>query len=109
MKQCSVSSLGTGTGEQNERVAVRDVAAQAAAARDQTVGVRTLPAPAHRPLPGHIVTSIAETLAQHGQAMTLEAGDTTARPNALHELSKRRGTYGRVLILPLGPGADLGR
>jgi LacI family transcriptional regulator len=125
MKQYSVSSLGTGTGEQAERVAVRAVAAEAglsiatvsrvldsggnAAPRTRErvrevvdrLGDRA-PEPRRRQqLPGtrppvfvrcpylltdyfgHIVTSIAETLAQHGQAMVLEAGDAVVCSNAL--------------------------
>ena len=56
---------------------------------------------------GHIVTSIVETLAQHGQAMVLEAGDAMVRSNALRELPKRRAIFGIVLILPSEPRADL--
>jgi hypothetical protein len=115
MKQYSVSSLGTGTGEQTEWVTVRAVAAEAGLSiatvsrvlngggnvaprtrkrvrevvdrpgdcapeprrRQQLPGTRP---PAFVRCPylltdyfGHIVTSIAETLAQHGQAMVLEA------------------------------------
>src|SRR5690242_7164720 len=35
---------------------------------------------------GHIVTSIAETLAQHGHGMLLEAGDATVRSTTVREL-----------------------
>src|ERR1700689_178681 len=35
---------------------------------------------------GYIVTSIAETLALHGQCMLLDAGDAVARSSAVREL-----------------------
>jgi LacI family transcriptional regulator len=56
---------------------------------------------------GHIVTSIAETLALHGQSMVLDAGDAVARSSAVRELPRRRDAYGAVLILPPEPRADL--
>jgi LacI family transcriptional regulator len=56
---------------------------------------------------GHIVTSIAETLALHGQTMLLDAGDAVVSSNAVRELARRRDVYGAVLILPPEPGADL--
>ena len=56
---------------------------------------------------GHIVTSIAETLALHGQSMLLDAGDAVMRSSALRDLPKRRDAYGAVLILPPEPRADL--
>jgi LacI family transcriptional regulator len=56
---------------------------------------------------GHIVTSIAESLAQHGQGMVLDAGDAVVRSPAVRELSRRRDTYGAVLILPPEPRADI--
>ena len=39
---------------------------------------------------GHIVTSIAETLALHGQSMLLDAGDAVVRSTAVRELPRRR-------------------
>jgi LacI family transcriptional regulator len=56
---------------------------------------------------GHIVTSIAETLALHGQSMLLDAGDAVVRSSAVRELPRRRGVHGAVLILPPEPRADL--
>jgi LacI family transcriptional regulator len=56
---------------------------------------------------GHIVTSIAETLALHGQSMLLDAGDTVVRSAAVRELPRRADAYGAVLILPPEPRADL--
>ena len=56
---------------------------------------------------GHIVTSVAETLALHGQGMLLDAGDTVVRSNALRDLPQRRDTRGAVLILPPESRADL--
>src|ERR1700733_903943 len=56
---------------------------------------------------GHIVTSIAETLALHGQSMLLDAGDAVVRSTAVRELPRRRGVQGAVLILPPEPRAEL--
>jgi LacI family transcriptional regulator len=56
---------------------------------------------------GHIVTSIAETLALHGQSMLLDAGDAVVRSAAVRELPRRADAYGAVLILPPEPRADL--
>jgi LacI family transcriptional regulator len=56
---------------------------------------------------GHIVTSVAETLALHGQGMLLDAGDAVVGSAAVRELPRRRDAYGAVLILPPEPGADL--
>jgi LacI family transcriptional regulator len=56
---------------------------------------------------GHIVTSIAETLALHGQSMLLDAGNAVMRSNALRDLPQRRDTHGAVLILPPEPRSDL--
>src|ERR1700678_1805705 len=39
---------------------------------------------------GHIVPSIAETLALHEQSMLLDAGDAVVRSTALRELPRRR-------------------
>jgi LacI family transcriptional regulator len=56
---------------------------------------------------GHIVTSIAETLALHGQRMLLDAGDAVAKSTAVRELPRRRDTNGAILILPPEPRAEL--
>jgi LacI family transcriptional regulator len=56
---------------------------------------------------GHIVTSIAETLALHGQSMLLDAGDAVVKSAALRELPHRGDAYGALLILPPEPRADL--
>jgi LacI family transcriptional regulator len=56
---------------------------------------------------GLIVTSIAETLAVHGQSMLLDAGDAVVKSAALRELPRRGDAYGALLILPPEPGADL--
>jgi LacI family transcriptional regulator len=56
---------------------------------------------------GHIVTSIAETLALHGKSMLLDAGNAVVRSTAVRELPRRRDAYGAVLILPPESRADL--
>jgi LacI family transcriptional regulator len=56
---------------------------------------------------GHIVTSIAESLALHGQGMLLDAGDAVVRSTVVRELPRRRDACGAVLILPPEPSADL--
>ena len=56
---------------------------------------------------GHIVTSIAETLAAHGQSMLLDAGDAVIKSAVVRELPRRGDVYGAVLILPPEPRADL--
>jgi LacI family transcriptional regulator len=56
---------------------------------------------------GHIVTSIAETLALHGQSMLLDAGDAVVKSPVVRELPRRRDAYGAVLILPPEPRAEL--
>jgi LacI family transcriptional regulator len=56
---------------------------------------------------GHIVTSIGETLALHGQAMLLDAGDAVVKSTVVRELPRRREMYGAILILPPEPRADL--
>jgi LacI family transcriptional regulator len=56
---------------------------------------------------GHIVTSIAESLAQHGQGMLLDAGDAVAGSAVVRELPRRHDAQGAILILPPEPGADL--
>jgi LacI family transcriptional regulator len=56
---------------------------------------------------GHIVTSIAETLALHGQHMLLDAGDSVVTSGVVRALPRRGDAYGAVLILPPEPRADL--
>jgi LacI family transcriptional regulator len=56
---------------------------------------------------GHIVTSIAETLALHGQRMLLDAGDAVVTSSVVRALPRRGDAYGAVLILPPEPHADL--
>jgi LacI family transcriptional regulator len=56
---------------------------------------------------GHIVTSIAETLAQHGQSMLLDAGDAVVGSAVVRGLPRRRDVRGAVLILPPESRADL--
>jgi len=57
---------------------------------------------------GHIVTSIAESLALHGQRMLLDAGDAVVRSTVLRDLPRRRrDASGAILILPPEPSADL--
>ncbi len=56
---------------------------------------------------GLIVTSIAETLALHGQSMLLDAGNAVVRSPAVRELPHRGNVFGAVLILPPESRADL--
>jgi LacI family transcriptional regulator len=56
---------------------------------------------------GYIVTSIAETLALHGQSMLLDAGDAVVKSTVVRELPRRRQVRGAVLILPPESRADL--
>ena len=56
---------------------------------------------------GHIVTSIAETLALHGQSMLLDAGDAVVKSAVVRELPGRGDVYGALLILPPEPSTDL--
>ncbi len=56
---------------------------------------------------GHIVTSIAETLALHDQSMLLDAGDAVVKSAVVRELPRRGDAYGAVLILPPESHADL--
>ena len=56
---------------------------------------------------GLIVTSIAETLALHGQSMMLDAGKAVVRSTVVRELPQRSDAYGAVLILPPEPRAEL--
>jgi LacI family transcriptional regulator len=56
---------------------------------------------------GHIVTSVAETLALHGRGMLLDAGTAVVESAVVRDLPRRRDAYGAVLILPPEPHADL--
>ncbi|HEV2372353.1 MAG TPA: LacI family DNA-binding transcriptional regulator [Streptosporangiaceae bacterium] len=56
---------------------------------------------------GHIVTSIAETLALYEQRMLLDAGNAVVRSTVVRELPRRGDAFGAVLILPPEPRADL--
>jgi LacI family transcriptional regulator len=56
---------------------------------------------------GHIVTSVAETLALHGQGMLLDVGTAVVGSAVVRELPRHRDVYGAVLILPPEPHADL--
>jgi len=56
---------------------------------------------------GHIVTSVAETLALHGRGMLLDAGTAVVESTVVRELPRRREARGAVLILPPEPQADL--
>jgi LacI family transcriptional regulator len=56
---------------------------------------------------GHIVTSIAESLALHGQGMLLDAGDAVVRSTVVRELPRRPDVYGAILILPPESHTDL--
>ena len=56
---------------------------------------------------GYIVTSIAETLALHGQSMLLDAGDAVVGSGVVRDLPRRSDAYGAVLILPPEPRTAL--
>jgi LacI family transcriptional regulator len=56
---------------------------------------------------GHIVTSIAESLALHGQGMLLDAGDAVVGSAVVRELPHRHDACGAILILPPEARADL--
>ena len=56
---------------------------------------------------GHIVTSVAETLALHGQEMILDVGDATLKSSVLRSLPARKDARGAVLILPPESRTDL--
>lgn len=56
---------------------------------------------------GHIVTSVAETLALHGQEMVLDAGEATLRSSVVRNLPARKDARGAVLILPPESRTDL--
>jgi len=56
---------------------------------------------------GLIVTSVAETLALHGWAVNLDAGEASQRATVLPALPSRPGTAGAIVILPPEPGEQL--
>ena len=58
---------------------------------------------------GLIVSSIAETLEQHGRQVVLSAGEAAAQDPVLTRLGSRRGVGGAILILPPEPSEDLVR
>src|SRR5579859_5520342 len=56
---------------------------------------------------GLIVSSVAETLALHGRAVVLDAGEAAQRATVLPSLPSRPGTEGAIVILPPEPGEQL--
>jgi LacI family transcriptional regulator len=56
---------------------------------------------------GLIVSSVAETLALHGRAVILDAGEASQQATVLPSLPSRPGTAGAVVILPPEPGEQL--
>ncbi|GAA1590222.1 LacI family DNA-binding transcriptional regulator [Kribbella karoonensis] len=58
---------------------------------------------------GLIVSSIAETLEQHGRQVVLNAGESVAHDPVLTRLASRRDVGGAILILPPEPSEDLVR
>ncbi|MFD7153259.1 LacI family DNA-binding transcriptional regulator [Kribbella sp. NPDC059898] len=58
---------------------------------------------------GLIVSSIAETLEQHGRQVVLSAGEATVRDPVLTRLASRRNIGGAILILPPEPSEELVR
>ena len=56
---------------------------------------------------GVIVTSVADTLALHGRALVLGAGESAHRADVLAALPQDRAIAGAVLILPPEPGEEL--
>jgi LacI family transcriptional regulator len=56
---------------------------------------------------GLIVSSIAETLALHGRAVVLDAGEAAQRATVLPSLPSRPGIDGAIVILPPEPSSDL--
>jgi len=56
---------------------------------------------------GLIVSSVAETLALHGRAVILDAGEASQRATVLPSLPSRPGTAGAIVILPPEPGEQL--
>lgn len=58
---------------------------------------------------GPIVTAVAETLAQRGRPVLLDAGDGVVNAPTLRSLPGRQDVAGAVLILPPEPEAELER
>ncbi|WP_427887343.1 LacI family DNA-binding transcriptional regulator [Kribbella sp. GL6] len=58
---------------------------------------------------GLIVSSIAETLEQHGRQVVLNAGEAAVQDPVLTRLASRRDIGGAILILPPEPSEDLVR
>jgi LacI family transcriptional regulator len=56
---------------------------------------------------GLIVSSVAETLARHGRAVVLDAGEAAQHAPVLPSLPSRPGTAGAIVILPPEPGEQL--
>ena len=56
---------------------------------------------------GLIVSSVAETLALHGRAVLLDAGEASQQATVLPSLPSRPGTEGAIVILPPEPGEQL--
>lgn len=56
---------------------------------------------------GLIVSSVAETLALHGRAVVLDAGEAAQQATVLPSLPSRPGTEGAIVILPPEPGEQL--
>ena len=56
---------------------------------------------------GLIVSSVAETLALHGRAVVLDAGEAAQQATVLPSLPSRPGTAGAIVILPPEPGEQL--
>jgi LacI family transcriptional regulator len=56
---------------------------------------------------GLIVSSVAETLALHGRAVVLDAGEAAQQATVLPSLPSRPGTDGAIVILPPEPGEQL--
>src|SRR6266700_2655054 len=56
---------------------------------------------------GLIVSSVAETLALHGRAVVLDAGEAAQRATVLPSLPSRPGTEGAIVVLPPEPGEQL--
>jgi LacI family transcriptional regulator len=56
---------------------------------------------------GLIVSSVAETLASHGRAVVLDAGEAEQHVSVLPSLPSRAGVTGAIVILPPEPGEQL--
>ena len=56
---------------------------------------------------GLIVSSVAETLALHGRAVVLDAGEAAQHVSVLPSLPSRAGISGAIVILPPEPGDQL--